>query len=159
MNDQQLAEIQLRLADSLAEYILRDRLDKQGQTLVAHARRVAAKVSHLSHEQRLAALLHDTIEENVTQSSELSATIYSLFGVTVSNLVDTLTRKPDRDYQEYIEIVALYPQARAIKLADLNDNLDPSRGPIEESLRLRYEKAKRLIEEQEERDGKIKAGE
>lgn len=111
------------LAQSLAEYLLRDQKDKQGRPLIEHVRRVYNSCQSLSLEQRLAAILHDVIEDGMT-----------------------LSRHPDQDYKTYIQSIACYPDAILIKLADLNDNLDERRGPIPDSLRDRYQKAKEHLE-------------
>lgn len=157
MTDQDRNTLSLNLADSLAAYLLRDRVDKHGKPLIEHARRVAANVAHLSHEQRIAALLHDVVEGTAEDESPIGVSVIDmLFGRSVGNTIATLTRDPAQEYQHYIEIVALYPQARAIKLADLDDNLDLSRGPIEPSLRARYERARQLLLDQEEQERKVR---
>lgn len=160
--DQDRINLSITLADALAAHVLIDKLDKQGKPLIDHVRRVAAAVKVLptsSHEQHIAALLHDVIEETANDPNPISITaIDTLFGRTVGNTVATLTRTPDREYQSYIEIVALYPHARAIKLADLEDNLDASRGPIEPSLKARYERARQLLIDQEEYERQIRGG-
>lgn len=144
--DQQHIDVQIKLADALAEHALIDKVDKQGKPLIEHSRRVAAAVKHLSHEQYIAALLHDVVEETEIDPNPMSITaIDTLFGMTIGNLVGLLTRPVDREYQHYIEIVSLFPHARAIKLADLNDNLDDSREPIAPSLKKRYERARQLL--------------
>lgn len=157
-SDQERIELAFTLADALAAHALSDKLDKQGKPLVEHSRRVAATIKALptsSHEQHIAALLHDVIEETYPTGLTPDA-LAKLFGNSVANLVDILTRWPQhsRTYEQYIEIVALYPHARAIKLADLDDNLDPQRGPIDLSLKARYEKARQLLidVEREERE-------
>lgn len=157
--DQQRIDIEIKLADALAERVLIDKVDKQGRPLIEHCRRVAATVKALptsSHEQHIAALLHDIVEETAHDATPIFVlTLDRLFGRTVANLVNILTRPPfDETYERYIEHVALYPHARVIKLADLNNNLDETRGPIEPSLKSRYERARQLLldVEREERE-------
>lgn len=100
----------------------------------------------LSEDQQIAALLHDVIEDSQITVS----TIRNLFGKNVCVLVDALTRYSKRSYEEYITRVSKYPGAIPIKLADLEDNLDESRGEVTpeiEGLRKRYIKAKSRLEE------------
>lgn len=164
MTDQEQFALALALADALAAYALRDKTDKQGRPLIEHSRRVWTTIRDLpehSNEQEIAALLHDTVEETAAHDFSNRVTpelLTVLFGYSVSSLVDLLTPRPDRNYQEYIEVVALYPHARAIKLADLTDNLDASRGPIEPSLKQRYERAKQLLIDQDEYERQVRNG-
>lgn len=135
----------LRLADSLAEFALLGCVDKQGQPLIEHCRRVAASCRNLSQEQRIAALLHDVVED----SDVTLATIRELFGPGVEAIVSALTRrkKEGESYTSYIERVEMTPAAILVKLADLNDSLDESRGsfPAHDSLRTRYVRAKEQL--------------
>lgn len=162
MTDQEQFTLALALADALAAYALRDKTDKHGKPLIEHSRRVWTTIRNLpehSNEQEIAALLHDVVEETANDADPLSVTaIDTLFGMSVGNLVGLLTRAPSREYQSYIETVALFPHARAIKLADLADNLDASRGPIEPSLKQRYEKAKQLLVDQDEYERQVRNG-
>lgn len=157
--DQQRIDIEIKLADALAEHALIDKVDKQGKPLIEHSRRVAAAVKHLSHEQHIAALLHDVVEETANDPDPIYISVVDrLFGRSVGNMVGLLSRDPSREYQSYVEMVALYPRARAIKLADLNDNLDAARGPIDPSLKQRYERARQLILDQEEYERQVRGG-
>lgn len=131
-----------RLADALADYLLAGKTDKHGQPLINHARRVAIKCKHLSHEQYIAALLHDCLEETDLYQDSIG----DIFGFKIQEIVAVLTRKnfPEDTYSQYIQNIAhgLHSlDAIPIKLADLEDNLDESRGPIDDSLRDRYKKA------------------
>lgn len=162
MTDQEQFTLALTLADALAAYALRDKTDKHGKPLIEHSRRVWTAISNLpehSNEQEIAALLHDVVEETANDADPISITaIDMLFGRSIGNLVALLSRDRSREYQPYIEIVALFPHARAIKLADLADNLDASRGPIEFSLKQRYEKAKQLLVDQDEYERQVRNG-
>lgn len=131
------------LADALASYVLADVKDKQGAPLILHCRRVAAKCQErgLTHEQIIAALLHEVLEDvsYPVPYVERYRAIESLFGSEVSPLVVALTRIPGKVYSEYIgDIICVCPRAVPIKIVDLDDNLDPSRGPIPDSLLQRY---------------------
>lgn len=162
MTDQEQFTLALNLADALAAYVLRDKTDKHGKPLIEHSRRVWTTIRNLpehSNEQEIAALLHDVVEETAHDTTPITSQwISAAFGYSVSNLVDLLTRRPTKTYEDYIELVALYPYARAIKLADLADNLDASRGPIDASLEQRYEKARQLLADQDEYERQVRNG-
>lgn len=139
-----------RLADSLAEYLLAGKVDKHGQPLIDHARRVARKCTNLSDEQYIAALLHDCAEDGKSLNTlsiwsdptDIRFSVCVLFGDSVSSIILSLTRRPlEETYRQYIERVADDDYAIPIKLADLEENLDELRGPIDDSLRERYKKA------------------
>lgn len=136
----------LNCAQAMAEYIHLDQIDKQGRPIIEHIRRVYRACRSLSLEQRVAAILHDSIEDCEEKIDTLS--IAMLFGPVVKDLVWTLTKKKrnSSDYKRYIEAVMDKPSAIPIKLADLYDNLDERRGPIPDSLRKRYVEAKERLE-------------
>lgn len=143
-NTTELISSGIDLAKSLASYLHCYQLDKQGRPYIEHIRRVYNACRSLSVEQRISALLHDSLED---QSEKVDAhVIRTLFGAHVLEIVTALTRRHREDYEYYIRRVAECPDAILIKLADLNDNLDESRGPIEESLRQRYIKARAYLE-------------
>lgn len=138
MLDNSVYARRLFAARAIAELTLHDNLDKHGTPLFNHACRVACRciAAGLSEDQIIAAVLHDCIEDGNLQPS----TIRNLFGRNVERMVVYLTRPdPPILYTLYLsDIVNNCPEAIPIKLADLEDNLDENRGPIEPSLRRRY---------------------
>lgn len=134
----------LEAARALARHLHANQLDKQGRPYFEHVQRVANECSSLSIEQHVAAYLHDVLEDTDADSGRYIDyyAILSIFGEGVAKLVRSLTRLPGQTYHQYIVSVADNPLAIPIKLADLNDNLDESRGPIPESLRKRYLRAR-----------------
>ena len=103
------------LALALAAH--RGQRDKVGEPYIRHVVRVAETVSD---DARIAALLHDVLEDGDVAAPELVAK-----GVpeAIVATVETLTRRDGEPYEHYIERVAADPVARAVKLADLADNL------------------------------------
>jgi (p)ppGpp synthase/HD superfamily hydrolase len=134
----------VQAADALAEWYHAGQLDKQGKPYVEHPRRVAASLRTQHPTFVAAALLHDVLEDTTATVDDLRRN-----GIPdpVIDLVEVLTRDKDNEsYETFIERVAESPRARQIKLADLLDNTDPTRGPISDSLQKRYHAAlKRLI--------------
>lgn len=142
-----MIESGIDLAQSLASYLHCYQLDKQGRPYIEHIRRVYNSCRSLSVEQRIAALLHDSLED---QNEKIDAhVIRTLFGAHVLEIVTALTRRHREDYEYYIRRVAECPDAILIKLADLNDNLSEERrypGDENNHLRRRYLKAKEYLE-------------
>lgn len=136
----------LNAAEAIAEYVLHGILDKQEQPIIDHCRRVAKSCRSLSLDQRLAAILHDSVEDSRGRLT-LEA-VELLFGRPCRDIVDALTRRPLEPYTSYIARVRQCPDAILVKLADLNDNLDESRGISTEvqALRPRYMRAKQELE-------------
>lgn len=131
-------EAKINAAQAIAELVLLDRLDKQGKPIIEHCRRVYERCRLLTQEQKLAAILHDCIEDG--EGSIDSQTIHTLFGWTTADIVDALTRKPGEPYTKYIRRVIKYPPAILVKLADIGDNIDPARGITEELERLKNQR-------------------
>ena len=99
----------------------------------------------VSDEEKVVALLHDVLED--TFISE--ATIRNLFGDTVADAVVALTKKRGENYADYIRRVSNNPISKAVKLADLEHNMDLSRlNEIQEADLERikkYEDAKKIL--------------
>ena len=89
-----------------------------------------------SDEAKTVALLHDTVEDGGVTFADLRV----WFGPAVVDAVALLTRPEGMTYADYIERLAASGNATAIsvKLADLADNLDPTRPHRTERLTARY---------------------
>jgi len=100
-----------------------------GEDYAEHCIRVceAIRASPLAHDTVcLAALFHDAKED---QSKRWAAMIAnSDFSMDAEDMVDDLTRRKDETYNQYIERIKVNPLTRAIKVADIVDNLtsDPT---------------------------------
>lgn len=94
-------------------------VDKAGAAYVFHPIRVAQRCE--TEEEKIVALLHDTIEDtNVTENYLLEQG----FSRTIVDAVLGVTRKDDETYEEFIRRCALNPLSRIVKLYDLEDNMD-----------------------------------
>ncbi len=101
-------------------------LDKAGKPYILHPLRVMMTVeSPTLDSARKVAVLHDVVED----SSETIESLDARFGLTEDEqaALRILAHGEDEDYGAYIERVATNPLARAVKLADLRDNLDVTR--------------------------------
>jgi (p)ppGpp synthase/HD superfamily hydrolase len=97
-------------------------VDKAGQPYVLHPLRMMLAVT--TKEARMAAVLHDVVEDTAVTLDELRA---EGFPASVLEAVEALTKREGEDYEAFIRRVATNPIAREVKLADLRDNSDLSR--------------------------------
>lgn len=142
----------------IAERAHSGQFDKAGKPYIEHPVRVCEKMR--DNDCKIAALLHDTIEDTFV-TKEL---VDKLFGDVIGLAVDLLTRKEGESYMDFINRMCLtdfispwkersYKIARLVKIADLEDNMNLGRlsEVTEEDLNRvkKYEKArKRLLEAQ-----------
>ncbi len=100
-----------------------------GDNYIIHPIRVSQEVK--TETQKIAALLHDTVEDTDTTIDE----IQGLFGPAVAAAVEALTHRKGESYVQYIERVKMNPDAIQVKLADIADNLSdsPSANAIKKS--------------------------
>ncbi len=122
-------------------------LDKAGKPYIFHPLRVMLNVNGGEYEQ-CAAVLHDVLEDTDTTAGDLES---EGFPKEIIDAVCLLTRTEGEDYMEYVRRLKSNPIARAVKLADLADNMDMSRikNPTARDYeRLeKYKKAKAILEE------------
>ena len=116
-------------------------VDKAGAPYVLHPLRMMLSLD--APEERMAAVLHDVVEDTLVALERLRA---AGFPQAVIEAVDVLTKRKGEDYDDFIRRVAPNPLARRVKLADLRDNCDLSRiaQPTEKD-RARIEKYGRAI--------------
>ena len=123
-------------------------LDKSGKPYILHPLRVMFNVEG-GIEAQCTAVLHDVIEDTSVTLDDLKEQGFSDDILTALKL---LTRTPDEDYMVYISRIKLNSLAKAVKLADLKDNMDMTRIPSpteKDFLRLeKYKKAKALLMDQ-----------
>lgn len=122
-------------------------LDKAGQPYIYHPLRVMLYAEG-DEKVKCAAVLHDVMEDSPITENYLKKEGFDDEIITALKL---LTRSEEQDYFEYVKNLKSNPIAKAVKLADLKDNMDMSRikEPKERDfLRLeKYKKAKALLEE------------
>ncbi len=122
-------------------------LDKSGKPYIFHPLRVMLNAGGDERVQ-CTAVLHDVLEDTDITVDELAA---EGFDAEIIEALILLTRTPDDDYMEYVKRLKPNPIAKAVKLADLTDNMDMSRikEPSERDYKRleKYKKAKRLLEE------------
>jgi (p)ppGpp synthase/HD superfamily hydrolase len=73
---------------------------------------------------RIVAVLHDSLEDTSVTLADLRAAAYS---DEICEAVDCLMLRPGEQYEDIITRVGANPLSRRVKLADLEDNMDPQR--------------------------------
>ncbi|MBU3847161.1 MAG: HD domain-containing protein [Candidatus Acinetobacter avistercoris] len=99
-------------------------VDKANQPYILHPLRVMLKMK--TTPQQIVAVLHDILEDTNTTVVEL---ITLGFSSEIVDAVIALTKKEDENRIEVAYRIVKNPLARAVKLADLADNMDISRIP------------------------------
>ena len=133
----------------------KDQLDKSGIPYVFHPWHVA---ENMTDEKRCTvALLHDVVEDTEITIDKLKE--YG-FPIDVVEAIDTLTKKDNQDYAEYMRGIAENELALDVKIADLTHNMDKTRSNGENVIpKIKYElyrsslnaltRIKKINEEQE----------
>lgn len=93
--------------------------DKAGAPYILHPLRLMLQME--TDAERVAAVLHDVVEDSAWTLDALRA---EGFSKEVVEALDELTRRPEETYEAFIERAARHPVARAVKRADLEDNMD-----------------------------------
>ena len=93
--------------------------DKSGLPYAFHPIRVMLRCTR--EEAKIAALLHDVVEDTAVSFDQLSK---EGFSEDVLSAVRLLTHDPSVPYEDYIRQLSTNPIAREVKIADLEDNSD-----------------------------------
>lgn len=110
-----------------------------GESYIRHPKRVAEKVKHHGWVYETVALLHDIAEDTDICVGDLR----ELFPSGVVGAVNSLTRRRNETYYDYIMQILHDPVARVVKIADLEDNM---RDLKEGSMKDKYRLAKHILE-------------
>jgi len=114
----------------------RGQKDKVGDPYILHPLRMMTRLH--GDAPRMAALLHDVVEDTGRTLDELRALGCP---APVVAAVDCLTHRAGESYDEFLDRVLTNPIARQVKLADLEDNMDVRRLPeVTENARVRLSK-------------------
>jgi (p)ppGpp synthase/HD superfamily hydrolase len=92
---------------------------KDGSPYILHPLRVMTRAR--TDEERMAAVLHDVVEDSEVTLEDLRE---AGFPEEVLTVVRLLTHEEGVSYEDYVERLKPHPMARRIKLADLEDNSD-----------------------------------
>jgi (p)ppGpp synthase/HD superfamily hydrolase len=133
----------LERAIAIAAKAHEGQVDKAGAPYILHPLRVMLRMN--TTDERMAAVLHDVVEDTEITIDMLRA---EGFPETVLKAIESVSRRQDEAYEEFILRAAADPIGRAVKLADLAENSDLSRIPVPTGRDLeRVAKYRRAIEQ------------
>jgi (p)ppGpp synthase/HD superfamily hydrolase len=96
--------------------------DRYGVNYILHPLRVMLRFE--SETEMIVAILHDVIEKTEWTIDKLKE---QGFNDTILMAVNLLTRQDEQPYMEYIEKLKGNRIARRVKIADIEDNMNPRR--------------------------------
>lgn len=127
----------LEQAIALAAEAHSGQVDKAGSPYILHPLRVMLSVPDYAKE---CAVLHDMVED--CPGYDLKLLEKHGFHPVLLAAVDAITKREGEEYEAYLERVASNEIALEVKLADLRDNLDASRGaPVNVKREAKYRMA------------------
>lgn len=118
MNFDELREKAMQIAIK----VHKGQLDKGGNDYINHPVRVERRCT--CQEDRLVALLHDTIEDGDITADYL---LMQGFPREIVDAILSVSRNKDEDYFEFIQRCKANPIGRRVKICDLEDNMDITR--------------------------------
>lgn len=137
----------MRLAVGFATERHEGQVDKSGMPYILHPLAVAKSLIFHGEYAFIVGVLHDLVEDTETSLLEIAV----LFGVSVAEAVDAVSRRKDETYTEFILRSKAHPLGRLVKLADLAHNMSPERmanlPPEMQGISRRYEKALAILNE------------
>jgi (p)ppGpp synthase/HD superfamily hydrolase len=96
--------------------------DRYGASYILHPLRVMMRLE--TEKEMTVAVLHDVVEKS---DWTLQGLRDEGFDGDILEAVDLLTRRESQNYQDYINKLKGNPLARKIKIADIEDNMNPKR--------------------------------
>ena len=113
----------LEHAIEIASEAHRGQLNKANEPYILHSMRVMDRVKSI--DEKIVAILHDVVEKNPRWS--LSRLASEGFKPKVIDAVDAMTRRTAESYEDFVLRAAANPTSKAVKIADLMDNIHMSR--------------------------------
>lgn len=120
-----------QIALNIIETAFAGKKDKAGKPYIDHLKRVAEnaknyfKGNEYIEELETIALLHDLLEDCPEWTKQHLNVIFKNTNIVAS--VEKLTKKDGLNYEQYIANIRNDRFAKAVKLADLKDNMDLTR--------------------------------
>ena len=109
----------LSTAVEIAAKAHRGQTRKNGSPYVLHPLRVMMRQD--SEEAMIVGVLHDVVEDTDVTLADLED---AGFAPAVTEALGLLTHRDEVPYEDYVEAIAPNALARAVKLADLEDNMN-----------------------------------
>ncbi|HDR0635835.1 HD domain-containing protein [Pasteurella multocida] len=110
-------------AKLFAEQMHANQFDKAGSPYICHLSFVAKILASENDDTIAVAWLHDSVEDTETTIDDIKY----LFGESIADAIDAITKRQGEDYQDYLVRVKSNEIARKVKIADLTHNMDLSR--------------------------------
>jgi (p)ppGpp synthase/HD superfamily hydrolase len=139
----------VELAEDVARMAHDGQVDKSGRDYIEHPARVAGIAAARGGSKAVvaAAWMHDVLEDTFVKEHELE---FLGFPRNVIDAVVAVTRTPEVPPEDYYANIRTNPDALAVKLADIADNLDEDRLALLDEktaarLRRKYAKAIHLL--------------
>ena len=114
---------------------------KNGDPYILHPLRMMFQLD--TTEEKIVAVLHDTIEKTDVDLNYLKVTGFS---EQILFAVDSLSRRPDEDYDNYIQRVSKNKLATKVKVIDLNDNISSLRRESKKMNSNNYQKYQKALD-------------
>ena len=119
----------------------KEQTDKSGMPYVFHPFHLAEQMT--TEATVVTALLHDVVEDTDYTLADLAE---MGFGDEIIAALKRLTHADGVDYMDYVRAIKTNPIAKAVKLADLRHNSDPTRVDTpDERMLTRWEKYRQAI--------------
>lgn len=119
-----MEELYLRAYDIAIE-AFEGKTDKGGMPYMLHCIYVAQGVKHLGVQAQIVGLLHDLLEDCPEWNRK--RLLDNGFDIDTILLIEMLTKEKEDSYTGYLEIVKMSEVTTAIKLVDLEHNMDVRR--------------------------------
>jgi (p)ppGpp synthase/HD superfamily hydrolase len=128
----------LERAIAIATEAHRGQKDKVGQPYILHPLRVMFRVG--SDTERIVAVLHDVLEDTPWTADQLRA---EGFSEEVLQALANVTKRDGESYESFVLRAGSHPVSKAVKRADLEDNMDLRR--LEEVTEKDAERLRRYV--------------
>jgi (p)ppGpp synthase/HD superfamily hydrolase len=115
----EIESVSLKRAIEIATEAHRGQVDKANEPYILHSRRVMDQVDSI--DEKIVGILHDVVEKNPQWS--LRRLEGEGFQSTIIEAVDAMTRRAGESYEDLVSRGAANPIGRAVKMADLRDNI------------------------------------
>ena len=112
----------LQRAIEIAVEAHKGQTDKAGMPYILHPLRLMFQMK--TDNEKIAAVLHDVVEDSDWALDDLKK---EKFNNEVIEAVNLLTRDDNDSYDEFVQKAASNPISKAVKIADITDNLDLGR--------------------------------
>jgi (p)ppGpp synthase/HD superfamily hydrolase len=97
-------------------------VDKSGEPYILHPLRLMLKFAN--NDERIVGVLHDVVEDSEVTLDDLRKIG---FNELIVQAVDSLSKRKDESYENFIERIKVNRLAKKVKIEDIKDNLDLTR--------------------------------